>query len=194
MQYAHAKQIAAQTNPFMSICAIGLLACAGAVHLQLLLQRNRRGVRTSRRRSRLESVGRDDARVGGHDLASARRTATSKCCRSSIADRTSTAFPATTARLHSAAHADDRAGAARRRAAADDGSGDEGELMDAHAHAAAGHAELEIPYNVHPRPDTGLYNGEARHLAVPGLRGHAVRRAVLVADPAADQAPIWPRG
>jgi cytochrome c oxidase subunit 1 len=26
MQYAHAKQIAAQTNPFMSICAIGLLA------------------------------------------------------------------------------------------------------------------------------------------------------------------------
>src|SRR5437763_7102303 len=26
MQYAHAKQIASQTNPFMSICAIGLLA------------------------------------------------------------------------------------------------------------------------------------------------------------------------
>ena len=26
MQYAHAKQIAAQTNPFMSVCAIGLLA------------------------------------------------------------------------------------------------------------------------------------------------------------------------
>ena len=30
--------------------------------------------------------------------------------------------------------------------------------MDAHAHAA--HHELEIPYNVHPRPDTGLYNAK----------------------------------
>ncbi|HKO56172.1 MAG TPA: cytochrome c oxidase subunit 3 [Thermoanaerobaculia bacterium] len=36
-------------------------------------------------------------------------------------------------------------------------------MADAHAAAAAhghGHAELEIPYNVHPRPDTGLYNGK----------------------------------
>jgi len=32
--------------------------------------------------------------------------------------------------------------------------------MDAHAHAAGGHVELEIPYNVHPRPDTGVYNGK----------------------------------
>jgi cytochrome c oxidase subunit 3 len=32
--------------------------------------------------------------------------------------------------------------------------------MDAHATAAHGHAELEIPYNVHPRPDTGLYNAK----------------------------------
>jgi len=31
--------------------------------------------------------------------------------------------------------------------------------MDAHAHAAS-HHELEIPYNVHPRPDTGLYNAK----------------------------------
>src|SRR5215211_4829603 len=31
--------------------------------------------------------------------------------------------------------------------------------MDAHAHAAE-HHELEIPYNVHPRPDTGLSNGK----------------------------------
>jgi cytochrome c oxidase subunit III len=31
--------------------------------------------------------------------------------------------------------------------------------MDAHAHAAD-HHELEIPYNVHPRPDTGLYNAK----------------------------------
>jgi cytochrome c oxidase subunit 3 len=32
--------------------------------------------------------------------------------------------------------------------------------MDAHASAAHGHAELEIPFNVHPRPDTGLYNAK----------------------------------
>ena len=38
--------------------------------------------------------------------------------------------------------------------------------MDAHAHAVdahghdGGHAELEIPYTVHNRPDTGLYNGK----------------------------------
>ncbi|MEO8035950.1 MAG: heme-copper oxidase subunit III [Acidobacteriota bacterium] len=32
--------------------------------------------------------------------------------------------------------------------------------MDAHATAVHGHAELEIPYNVHPRPDTGLYNAK----------------------------------
>ena len=32
--------------------------------------------------------------------------------------------------------------------------------MDAHGHAHAAHAELEIPYNVHPRPDTGLYNAK----------------------------------
>src|SRR5436189_5368942 len=31
-------------------------------------------------------------------------------------------------------------------------------MSDAHAHAA--HHELEIPYNVHPRPDTGLYNAK----------------------------------
>src|SRR5216110_638837 len=30
--------------------------------------------------------------------------------------------------------------------------------MEAHAHGAA--HELEIPYNVHPRPDTGVYNGK----------------------------------
>jgi heme/copper-type cytochrome/quinol oxidase subunit 3 len=36
-------------------------------------------------------------------------------------------------------------------------------MADAHAATADhghGHAELEIPYNVHPRPDTGLYNGK----------------------------------
>ena len=34
-------------------------------------------------------------------------------------------------------------------------------MADAHAAAAAhGHGDLEIPYTVHPRPDTGLYNGK----------------------------------
>jgi len=32
--------------------------------------------------------------------------------------------------------------------------------MDAHAVDAHAHAELEIPFNVHPRPDTGLYNAK----------------------------------
>src|SRR5437764_12022615 len=35
--------------------------------------------------------------------------------------------------------------------------------MDAHAidtHDHGGHHELEIPYNVYPRPDTGLYNAK----------------------------------
>jgi len=32
--------------------------------------------------------------------------------------------------------------------------------MDAHAHAADDHHEIEIPYTVHPRPDTGVYNGK----------------------------------
>ena len=36
--------------------------------------------------------------------------------------------------------------------------------MDAHAHAdghaAAAHHDIEIPYTVHSRPDTGLYNGK----------------------------------
>ena len=34
--------------------------------------------------------------------------------------------------------------------------------VDAHGHgdAHAAHHEIEIPYNVHPRPDTGLYNGK----------------------------------
>ena len=32
--------------------------------------------------------------------------------------------------------------------------------MDSHAHAHAGHHEIEIPYTVHSRPDTGVYNGK----------------------------------
>ena len=32
-------------------------------------------------------------------------------------------------------------------------------MADAHGHAAA-HHDFEIPFNVHPRPDTGLYNAK----------------------------------
>src|SRR3954452_12952644 len=35
--------------------------------------------------------------------------------------------------------------------------------VDAHAphvHPSGGHHEIEIPFNVHPRPDTGLYNAK----------------------------------
>lgn len=32
--------------------------------------------------------------------------------------------------------------------------------MDAHGDAHAAHHEIEIPYTLHPRPDTGLYNGK----------------------------------
>ena len=32
--------------------------------------------------------------------------------------------------------------------------------MDLHAHGAGGHHEIEIPFTVHARPDTGLYNGK----------------------------------
>lgn len=31
---------------------------------------------------------------------------------------------------------------------------------DAHGHAAAAHHDFEIPFNVQPRPDTGLYNAK----------------------------------
>ena len=32
--------------------------------------------------------------------------------------------------------------------------------MDGHTHAHADSHEIEIPYTVHPRPDTGVYNGK----------------------------------
>ena len=33
-------------------------------------------------------------------------------------------------------------------------------IADPHAHAAAAHHDFEIPFNVHPRPDTGVYNAK----------------------------------
>ena len=57
--------------------------------------------------------------------------------------------------------------------------------------------DMEIPYTVQPRPDTGLYNAKIGHLAVPGLRSDAVRRACSPPTSCcASGAPagLWPHG
>src|SRR5512141_749678 len=64
--------------------------------------------------------------------------------------------------------------------------------MDAHAHTA--HAELEIPYNVHPRPDTGLYNaklGVWLFLASEVMLFGALFSSYILLRTGA---PTWPRG
>src|ERR1041385_7313443 len=64
--------------------------------------------------------------------------------------------------------------------------------MDAHAHAA--HHELEIPYNVHPRPDTGLYNakfGIWLFLASEVMLFGALFSTYILLR---TSAPTWPRG
>jgi len=66
--------------------------------------------------------------------------------------------------------------------------------MDAHAHASGGHAELEIPYNVHPRPDTGLYNGKLGvwlFLASEVMLFGALFSSLILLRTGADS---WPRG
>jgi cytochrome c oxidase subunit III len=66
--------------------------------------------------------------------------------------------------------------------------------MDAHAHASVGHAELEIPYNVHPRPDTGLYNGKLGvwlFLASEVMLFGALFSSLILLRTGADS---WPRG
>jgi cytochrome c oxidase subunit 3 len=66
--------------------------------------------------------------------------------------------------------------------------------MDAHANAAHGHAELEIPYNVHPRPDTGLYNakfGIWLFLASEVMLFGALFSSYILLRTGA---PTWPRG
>jgi heme/copper-type cytochrome/quinol oxidase subunit 3 len=65
--------------------------------------------------------------------------------------------------------------------------------MDAHAHAAS-HHELEIPYNVHPRPDTGLYNakfGIWLFLASEVMLFGALFSSYILLRTGA---PTWPRG
>jgi heme/copper-type cytochrome/quinol oxidase subunit 3 len=62
--------------------------------------------------------------------------------------------------------------------------------MDAHAH----HAELEIPFNVHPRPDTGLYNaklGVWLFLASEVMLFGALFSSLILIRTGA---PSWPRG
>jgi heme/copper-type cytochrome/quinol oxidase subunit 3 len=65
--------------------------------------------------------------------------------------------------------------------------------MDAHAHAADAH-ELEIPYTVHPRPDTGLYNGKLGiwlFLASEVMLFGALFSSLILLRSGADS---WPRG
>ena len=62
------------------------------------------------------------------------------------------------------------------------------------AHASVGHAELEIPYNVHPRPDTGLYNGKLGiwlFLASEVMLFGALFSSLILLRTGADS---WPRG
>src|ERR1019366_1309204 len=62
------------------------------------------------------------------------------------------------------------------------------------AHASVGHAELEIPYNVHPRPDTGVYNaklGVWLFLASEVMLFGALFSSLILLRTGA---PSWPRG
>jgi cytochrome c oxidase subunit 3 len=64
--------------------------------------------------------------------------------------------------------------------------------MDAHGHAAA--HDFEIPYTVHPRPDTGLYNaklGVWLFLASEVMLFGALFSSLILLR---TSAPFWPRG
>ena len=70
--------------------------------------------------------------------------------------------------------------------------------MDAHAtavgHPGTTHPELEIPYNVHPRPDTGLYNAKLGiwlFLASEVMLFGALFSSYILLR---TSAPVWPRG
>jgi heme/copper-type cytochrome/quinol oxidase subunit 3 len=63
-----------------------------------------------------------------------------------------------------------------------------------HAEGHAAHAELEIPYNVHPRPDTGLYNaklGVWLFLASEVMLFGALFSSLILIRTGS---PHWPRG
>lgn len=62
------------------------------------------------------------------------------------------------------------------------------------AHASVGHAELEIPYNVHPRPDTGVYNAKLGiwlFLASEVMLFGALFSSLILLRTGAE---TWPRG
>lgn len=67
--------------------------------------------------------------------------------------------------------------------------------MDAHAHAADPHAhDIEIPYTVHARPDTGLYNGKLGiwlFLASEVMLFGALFSTLILLR---TSAPSWPHG
>jgi cytochrome c oxidase subunit 3 len=67
--------------------------------------------------------------------------------------------------------------------------------MHAEGHGAhAAHAELEIPFNVHPRPDTGLYNAKLGiwlFLASEVMLFGALFSSLILIRTGA---PHWPRG
>lgn len=62
------------------------------------------------------------------------------------------------------------------------------------AHASVEHAELEIPYNVHPRPDTGVYNAKLGiwlFLASEVMLFGALFSSLILLRTGAE---TWPRG
>ena len=66
--------------------------------------------------------------------------------------------------------------------------------MDAHGHAHAAHHEIEIPYTIHSRPDTGLYNGKLGiwlFLASEVMLFGALFSTLILLR---TSAPVWPHG
>ncbi len=66
--------------------------------------------------------------------------------------------------------------------------------VDAHGHAHAEHHEIEIPFTVHARPDTGLYNGKLGiwlFLASEVMLFGALFSTLILLR---TSAPVWPHG